>query len=200
MKKFFVLFLLASSLAFAQNSMISIPQIFTGGDRTLLESAEQEAYETEHHFHNKEIWFGRKAVPTATSFADTTLYFYTVTAGSDSLFGTPVQILGSADTPWQAGRTKYDLHEIFVQTSSENTPFRIRFVYSATTYAAGRAADQTFGTMFAQDDTNPQTAIGTPITIMCPRIPTGYNLWVEAKNVTDSANFTCFFGIHEYIR
>ena len=173
---------------------------------TLLQEAEQEIYEIEHHLHNRERWLGRRATITQTYAAqeDTNAGF--VAISGDNAFGTDagdtVIVIGTGDTPVIAGMAYFDLHELYFTGSSSGTSWRLRILYgsAAQTPTQAGAAGQ-YSDSFERLDTGaPPTNAGTPVVIMMPRVPAGY--WVRAIgwNATNNATLTFLVGVHEYAR
>ena len=179
--------------------------VLTGGQEAFVDTtraAYSEAYEAEHHVHNDEHWFKRRAVPTGTSFADTShavFYSFTLTTAADSTLGTFVQILGTDDTPVTAGNTYIDLHRLYITDVDDSTPFQIVMVWG-TSVAAGFAAG-TFGSIpVASDAANPNQATPYPVDIMTARMPVGTNMWMAASNAAGVQEISLWVGGHEYER
>ena len=161
----------------------------------------EELLEIEEHLHNTERWFGAKAVPTATSWADDTLTAFQAISGNGD-YGSDAddeaEVFGSADTPAQTGKTKFDVHKILIVDTSVGTVYKIRMVWGSGTMADAISAGQYTEEMYLIDAANPQQSGGSPVEILMPRLDAGTKVWVQARNATDNATIDFFVGIHEY--
>ncbi len=157
--------------------------------------------ELENHFHNRERWFGKLAVQTATDWADDNLSPYRAISGNGVYGADPndeAQVLGTADTPVIAGKTKYDMHRIAITASSSTSVWKLRVVYGTGTMADAVAAGQ-YSTVMVRYDPAIGENSNANIEIMIPRLTSGtYKVWVQGKNATDNATIDFFVGLHEY--
>lgn len=165
-------------------------------DSTLAETIEIEA-----HLHNRERWFGKLAVQTATDWADNNLTPFRAISGAND-YGSDANdealVLGTADTPIFAGNTRYDMHRIFVVAASSDTVYKLRFVYGSGTMADAIAAGQ-YSTTMIKIDPAVQSSPSVAHDIMLPRGTCGVTkVWVQAWNATDNATIDFFVGVHEY--
>lgn len=165
----------------------------------LLRQIEQEAYEIEHHLHNRERWFGKLGVQTATDWGEeASLSPYRAISGN-GVFGVDANdealVIGTDDTPAIAGMIWFDPHRIMVTASSKATDWVLRIIYGSGTMADAETAGQYTDVMVQE------AKKGSPIDVMKVRCACGsFKLWVRAKNVTDNATIDFFVGIHEYER
>lgn len=165
----------------------------------------REITETEHHLHNYERWLGLSTdlnppASVAEPIGDPTVAGYTdlpfvIDGGSDT-WGAWVQILGSSDTPQQAGKTKYDFHRILVTTVERANA--IHFVQVG--YGASGAAALAAGT-YTEFVYYPSAAASraAPVAIIDKRQNAGALAWARCMVVdqaTGTVNF--FIGLHEY--
>jgi len=161
----------------------------------------EELVEIEHHLHNSERWFGIAAVPTATDWADDTLGAFQAISGN-GVYGADAddeaEILGTADTPAQTGKLKFDVHRILVVDTSVGTIYKVRFVWGTGTMADAITAGQYSEAMYLIDAANPQQSGGSPVDIIMPRLDVGTKVWLQCRNATDNATIDFFVGIHEY--
>ena len=118
---------------------------------------------------------------------------FTADAGNDT-WGSWIQILGSDDTPADAGKLYFDPHQ-FIVTDTQNAS--IYFIQIArgtdgdSAYAAGRYTEFVFNATVQKE-----TAI---IPVQTGRAPVGSKLWVRVWSVGDNTGeFDFLFGIHEY--
>lgn len=173
-----------------------------GGDSLYAKilQIEHETGEIETHLHSYERWFEIAASPSGeTHVADAVGTVsaggsFTLDAGNNT-WGSWVQILGSSDTPFIAGKTHYDLHRIEVE-STERTQTYFFQVAFGDSGAAGLAADDYSTTIFTP--TSNQIDSG-PIVIQDERKVAGTKAWARcmcAGQNTGTMEF--FFGIHEY--
>ncbi len=166
---------------------------------SLLIVAEQEAYETENHLHNRERWFGKLGAQTATDWGEeASLAPYRAISGA-GIFGVDANdealVLGTDDTPAIAGMTRFDPHRLEVTAASNATDWVLRLIYGSGTMAEAEGDGQ-YSDVMVQEARK-----GSPIDLMVPRCPTGEcQIWVRAKNATNNAWIDFFIGIHEYVR
>ena len=162
----------------------------------------EEAIEIEHHLHNRERWYGKKSSQTATQWGETTTLTAFRAISGNNAYGTDTNdealVLGSADTPAISGKTKFDLHRLFVTSVSEDTIYKLRIIYGTGTMAAAIAANQYSEVIVRCDSTNPSQVDGIPFDVLFPRMASGTQVWVQAWNVTDNATIDFLVGIHEY--
>ena len=165
----------------------------------LLRQIEQEAYEIEHHLHNRERWFGISADQSGNDWGiEAGLTPYRAISGA-GVFGADAddeaKVLGTDDTPAIADMTMFDPHRIMVTASSKATDWVLRLVYGSGTMAASEGLGQ-YSDMMVQEAKK-----GSPIDVIMPRTTCAdCKTWIRAKNVTDNATIDFFVGIHEYER
>lgn len=164
---------------------------------SVADDINEETYETEHHLHNRERWFGKLGVQTATDWGDeASLTPYRAISGNNDFGSDPndeAQVLGTDDTPATAGMTRFDAHRIVVEAASNANPYVLRVIYGSGTMAASESAGQ-YSDIILTDARK-----GQPTSIIMPRRTCGTDkVWIRAKNGTDNATIDFFFGIHEY--
>jgi len=160
--------------------------------RTLIQDIEQLAYETEKHFHNREIWFGNGGVIDS-------LTPYTLVSGNGD-YGAEVLLLDTINTPVIAGNKYYDPHEIFVTNSSSVNPYFIKLIWGESTVAAAETANQ-FSVLPFEKIISTGNANGSVASIMTRRVNSGKcKVWAKCKNATNLATVEIYVGIHEYFR
>jgi len=167
-----------------------------------LENTYAEAYETEHHLHNRARWRGKLTSQTATDWADDNLLPFRAISGNNT-YGADANdealVIGTADTPAISGMTKYDLHRIFVIDASSTTIYKLRIVYGSGTMAAAIAAGQFSEAMIKVDAAAGQTP-NTSMEILMPRLTCGTDkCWVQAWNASNNATIDFLVGLHEYL-
>ncbi len=152
----------------------------------------KKIYEINSHLHNREIWFGAAAVPTGTHKGDIdTMAFYQSTAGNNQ-YGSWLQLLGSDDTPVQAGFVEFDGHRMLVTVgaSATNTLHKVQL-------AKGASGSQQLLTEVEFILTSGTAAI--PVDIIFPHVDAGENLWVRHwANGKNGTTMDLKLGIHEY--
>ena len=173
---------------------------------TLLQEAEQEIYEIEHHLHGRERWLGRRATITQTYAAqEDTLAGFTIISGNNA-FGTDAGdtaiVIGTDDTPIITGMTRWDAHRLFFTASSVATRWRIRFLYgtSSQTPAQATAAGQYTEFIERLDVGTPPANSGNPVGVMMPRLTNDHWMRAIGWNATNNATLTFLVGVHEYAR
>lgn len=167
-----------------------------------ISDLEEEVEVIEDHFHNTEKWFGIHPSPTTTVWGSVnSLAPYTVTSGNNA-YGTgatdAAQVIGSADTPVDTGNRYYDLHRLFVASSSVSTVWKLRIIYGTGTMAAALSAGKFSTAIVRIDSTNPAQSDGSPFDIVMPRVAVGTQVWIQGWNATDDATITLYAGVHEY--
>jgi hypothetical protein len=147
----------------------------------------------ENHFINRELWYGKKAVQTATEWADEfALTSYRAISGNADFGSDPndeAQLIGTGDMPIFAGQTAFKVFRIMVSDSSSATPYLLRFIWSLTTMADGLIADQYTSLMISFQDFSM-----TPFDLVFPRLENGYKVWCQCKNSVDNATIDFFVG------
>ena len=162
----------------------------------LVDTASIEALseEIEVHNHGYERWLGAKAVPTATSFADETETAFQIDSGN-TVFGDWVQILGSDDTPIDAGKTYYDLHRLLITAAERTTPYRVQIGFGESG-AAALSAGTYIVFMFAKNTGVPQPS---PVVIQGDRQAAGTLCWARCRTNADTGTLNFTVGLHEYV-
>ena len=147
----------------------------------------------EQHNDHSSRWVGLRSPTTETLFADTTLNPYVIDSGNDE-FGSWVQLLGTGDTPRDAGNLYYDTHLIYVTDTEQTTLYRLQFAWGADADAAVTAGDYT--------ETVYQGPLGTPapgpIEIRHPRLAVGSEFWARCWCSSNTGTLSFMIGIHEY--
>ena len=166
----------------------------TGTDHSLGYIAE----EIEHHLHGYERWYGVALVPVGqTHVADrigTAVAPLVIDAGNNA-WGAWTQILGSDDTPADAGMTKWDFHRIFVNDTERTAWHFLQFAFGATgagAYTAGEFTELVFEPASNQIEES-------PIEVWTKRQDAGTKAWARAFIPgLDTGTVTFFLGLHEY--
>jgi hypothetical protein len=167
----------------------------------VADSLAYKVHEIEKHFHNRERWFGKLAVQTATDWAENNLSPFRAISGNND-YGTEANdealIFGTADTPAIVGGVKYDAHRLFIIDASSTTIWKLQLIYGSGTMAAAIAAGQ-FSTVMVKVDAAAAATPALPVDIITPRLTCGVDkMWMRAWNATDNATIDFFAGIHEY--
>lgn len=159
-----------------------------------------ESIEIATHLHDKEKWFGAAAVPSgeihvADRMAGGISPFQLV-AGDDT-FGNWVQILGSSDTPVEAGKTKFDLHRVLITTTNSTSPFVIQIVEGESADIAAKIAAEDFTEFpYIAPTNNNDSGIAHLIDILANA---GLKHWARCCDIgRDGTNINFYFGLHEY--
>jgi hypothetical protein len=163
-------------------------------------SIEAEIEIVEVHDHSFERWFGEAVTPSGeTHVADrigTTTTPFQADAGNNT-WGSWLQILGSADTPADAGMTFFDGHRWLVTAAEVNNAIYLVQVAAGTSGAAALAAG-TYSEFVVKPLTTNARAF--PGFIQSERIPAGTKVWVRIWAVGENtATLDFFFGLHEYV-
>lgn len=160
-----------------------------------------KVHELERHFHGRERWRGKKAVQTATDWADDTLSPFRAISGNNAYGSDPndeALVLGTADTPAIAGNVRFDLHRLMMVGASSSTAYKLRVVYGTGTMGDAVTAGQYSEIMIMSDPAAAQVPHDV-FEIMMPRGTCGSTqVWVQAWNATDNATIDFVVGWHEY--
>lgn len=157
------------------------------------------AEEAERHLHSYERWFGAAGVPVGEAHvADrigTTVTAFRADAGNDT-WGSWLQILGSDDTPADAGKATYDPHRIMVVAlESANAIHLVQFALGASgiaALAAGTYSELVFKPLSVQGQE-------TILMIQTRNVIIGTKAWIRVWVVGQNTSTMDFFiGIHEY--
>jgi len=156
-------------------------------------------HEVERHFHSYERWFGAATVPNgeihvADRIGTTTTAFQT--DAGNLTWGNWLQVLGSSDTPADAGNAHYDLHRMqIVAVENANATHLVQVAFGASGAAALVAGTYT---EFAF---RPQSVQGseTIVSVQSRREDVGTKTWVRHLTVGQNTSTMGFFiGLHEY--
>jgi len=165
-----------------------------------LAAIDLEGYESEHHVHSYERWFGTAVTPDGeVHVADrigTATTALQIDAGNDT-WGSWTQVLGGSDTPATAGMTKYDFHRIFVSATERTAVHFIQFGFGASGAAALSSGDYT---EFVFEPSSNQVE-EAPIELQGRRQDVGTKVWARAYIPGQNTGTISFFaGLHEYER
>ena len=153
----------------------------------------------EHHLHVWERWFGAAVTPDGeVHVADrvgTSVTAFQADAGNDA-WGSWLQVLGSTDTPADAGNAYFDFHRILVTAVERNNATHFFQIALGASGAAALSAGTYTEFVF-----KPQTvqAEEWPIWIMTNRVAVGTKAWLRVfVPGQDSGTADLFLGLHEY--
>jgi hypothetical protein len=174
----------------------------TDAMQIVLDAINEEVEEIEQHIHTRERWFGQSVDQSGNDWAADNLTPLDVISGDDE-YGADAddeaKCIGTADTPVIAGMTKFDLHRILIVGVSQNSVYKMRFVFGTGTMADAITAEQTSEFMVKFDAVNPQQSAGIPFEVKMPRLNAGTKVWLQAWNATNNATASFFIGLHEYL-
>jgi hypothetical protein len=160
----------------------------------------EEVIEIEEHLHNYEKWFGAANVPVGeTHVADRMaggVSPFQLIAGNDT-FGQWVQVLGSADTPVQAGKIKFDLHRLMVTSTNSTSPFNIQIITGESSGINAKLAIEDFDEVpYISATNNNDSGISD---IIDKRVDAGTKVWMRTCCIgQDGPNINFYIGLHEY--
>lgn len=155
--------------------------------------------EVERHLHSNERWFGLAGTPNGEVHrADpmgTTVTPFQADAGNNT-WGNWLQILGSSDTPIDAGKAYYDLHRLMiVAVERANSTHLIQLAYGTS------GADALTAGTYTEFVYKPAgvTADEYPLVVQMRRAAAGTKGWlrlfVPGQN---TGTFDFWIGLHEY--
>jgi hypothetical protein len=146
-----------------------------------------------NHFINRELWFGKLAVQTATDWADEfSLTPYQAISGNSD-FGSDAddeaKIFGTLDAPIFLGQTHFKIFRITIVESSQTPPYCLRFIWGTGTMADSLAADQYTSLTLTFDN-----FASVPFQLVFPTLENGHKVWCQCKNAVDNATINFFVG------
>ena len=175
---------------------------FPGADVPLAAEAEI----VDDHLHNYDVAFGAAAVPVGTTHIadiESTTPFSVTAVAHGAGWGTPVQILGSADTPTSigtpprmTGQVYFDLRKLWLISLSQTSLYIMRIIWGSTSQTAAQAI-----TAGQYTDQPLQNFVGQCIfqEVENIRAPIGSNIWSSIFNSNAVAAVATFvYSIHEY--
>jgi hypothetical protein len=152
------------------------------------------------HFHNHERWLVKAVVPVGeTHVADPMSVGSTpfqVNGGNDT-WGAWTQLVGTNDTPIDAGELKFDFHRILITAYERNdTIYKIQFGIGDTGAAALASGNYTEFPIITQVGINNIE----PMEFMSEGVDVGSKVWVRVWAVGQvSGTLDFYVGIHEYV-
>ena len=157
--------------------------------------------ETVLHHHNLEKWFGI-AVDSDGGLSvgarmDGAVLPFRLTAGASD-FGNWVQILGSSNTPVQAGMTKFDLHRAMVVSTDSTVQFVVQIIRGESGDLAAKLSAEDFTEFpYVSGSNNNDSGIADIIDERCDVCS---KMWARCACIGQTGKVIDFyFGIHEYI-
>lgn len=154
----------------------------------------------EHHFHNRERWWGALAAPDETNAIEANVTRpFAATSGNDT-WGAAIPICGTADEPTADALDVYfDAHRILItDLDAQVDAWRLRFIWGTGNSAAAIAAGQWSEIMVEALTAVAPQANGVPVDIRMPRVAAGTKLWAQAWNDTNGEILSFFYGVHGY--
>jgi hypothetical protein len=169
-----------------------------------LDNLLEEVEVIEQHLHGDERWYGKAVTPAGETHIADLITAYTNThivapfqldAGNEN-WGAWVQLLGSSDTPMEAGKTMFDFHKILI-TAAEQTlaPTFIQMAVG-TSGAAGLTA-KTYTTIGYHTAVNHGSQ--GAVSFMLKRHTVGTKCWGRTLSIGKNTGTIDFYiGLHEY--
>ena len=150
------------------------------------------------YFYGREMWHGISADQSGNDWSNSTTFTPFVATSGNSIMGSEIKVIGTSDTPFWAGTTKYSIGTVLVTAADNDTPWRIRFVYGSGTFAqAGMASQLT--EIIVQTAVAGENISGSPFFFRMPLLNAGTDkVWCTVANATDSDTISFFVGLHEY--
>jgi len=153
----------------------------------------------DEHFHNREYWFGKLAVQTATAWGDRdSLAPYRAISGNNDWGGDAddeALVIGSDDTPVRADSIFFDFRRFQVVASSSSTVYLLRIIHGTGTMNEAELAGQYTEIPYFKEAA---PARGAPLDLVQEKIPVGQKVWIRVKNASDDATIDFIAGLHEY--
>ena len=166
--------------------------------KIIAEAARVASVIIEHHNHTKTRYMGARpgwdGTNEVNAASNDSISNFQLDAGNDT-WGTAKCILGSSDTPVDAGNTLFDFHEISVHSTEFNERYKIRFAWGTSYNAAIIAGTFTEIEFVAAGN----KAEHGPVELHILRLAAGTKVfaatWCDGKD-TGTIDYT--FGLHEY--
>jgi hypothetical protein len=165
-----------------------------------------EAAIIDDHFHNYDVTFGAAAVPVGTTHVadiESVTPFSVTAVAHGAGWGTPVQILGSSDTPTSigtpprmTGQAYCDLRKLWIIALSQTSLYIMRIIWGTSAQTAAQAV-----ALGHYIDVPLQNFLGNCIYQETEniRIPIGSNVWASIFNSNAAAATATFiYSLHEY--
>jgi len=161
-------------------------------------SLSYRVHEVERHLHSNERWYGDATGAVGETHVAERIQAGTIPliidAGS-STWGSWLQILGSTDTPADAGSLYFDLHRILIQSAEKNETYFLQ-ISTGETAAAG-LSNLTYTEVVFQPLSN-QIDSG-PLVVQTKRYAVGTKVWARCLCLgQDTGTLNFYFGLHEY--
>lgn len=184
-----------------ENNIKKVDELEVDGLAGTSNSLAYKVHEIETHAHHYDKLVGLAASPSGeTNRADRitdNVAAFQIDAGNNT-WGSWVQILGSADTPVQAGMAYFDFDNILVIDHERNSAaYFIQFVEGESAGIAAKLVSEDF------TETGLQTGGGSsevgPVIVNGRRIAAGEKVWARALCPgQDTATIDFYIGFHEY--
>jgi hypothetical protein len=157
-----------------------------------------DAHVVEEHVHNNVRFLGARAgwdgTDEVNAASNDSLSPFTLVAGNDD-WGTPLCILGSGDTPVQAGMTKFDHRYMTITSSGGTAKIRLRIAWGASYAAAilaGTFTEFEFQPISGTSDSGFQD-------VEIKRLAKGTKVFAAIWQLGQNGNNLVFTtGVHEY--
>lgn len=121
---------------------------------------------------------------------------FQLVAGNNT-FGNWVQVLGSSDTPIQAGKTRFDLHRVLVTGTNSTRTFIIQIISGESADFAAKLTAEDFDEFpYISSSNNNDSGISD---IIDKRGHAGDKVWMRCADVGgNGTNINLYIGLHEY--
>lgn len=158
----------------------------------------EEVIEMEAHLHSWEREFGLAGTPAGeTHRADEVgngILSFQIDAG-DEVWGSWVQVLGSSDTPFEVGKTYFDLDRVVITDNEKIATYYIQIAFGET--AAGALTANTYTTVTYKPIV--VNGKGYTLHIKSKRVTAGTKVWMRCVAVgINTATLDFIIGLHEY--
>jgi len=176
----------------------------------LLRKALQGIKELEDHIHNVERWFGRSSAPVAgvNEGENASMIPFMSVIEVGETFGAWVPLLGTGDTPNQAGMLRFDLHQIeisdIVKDLGDDPNKHIHYIQIA--WGASGAAGLALGNYTELMTVPEKDGKASPINMLMPQLGVGEKVFLrhrvtnrDTQAIIDGCSMKFFHGLHEYM-
>lgn len=157
-------------------------------------------HEIERHLHSYDRRLGAAVSPISdTHVADLVgpgVVAFRATTGNN-IWGSWLQILGSADTPIKTGSAYFDPHIVNITAANFTGTYFMQFVYGESADLDQKITDKDYFSHIYIADSASVKASSEPT--QSRRVPAGQKLWVRIMvNLQNAKTLDFFFGLHEY--
>jgi hypothetical protein len=174
-----------------RDNLGKIDSLATDGLAGTEDSLAYRVHEIERHLHNNEEWYGKDSGDTYLNRDSITPW--QLTAGTGEAYGTEVQISDGTEIEGGDSSKKFDIHRLFIQSTSVNDQnYKVQVWAGTGTFAQSTLLSEV-PFRIAANQTESQ-----PIALITRRVPCDCKIWLRCKCATNGATIDLLIGLHTY--